>query len=585
MRKNVKYVIVSSVVLAALICVICLLSFLPTDFKREIDNGYYVSTYSTDAIVMQDNTVLVSETISVRFRENRFGFVRALPLQSVVNYSENGKEKRESYALNYSNIEVKGANIKRTFRQGNNLCLEIGGNSPLNVEESYVYVINYILNFGNDRFPNYDLFHLNIVDNSWNTTVSNVSFKVEFFEDISSYYNNVNYGAVVNYKTTDGERNVAPNLINNSTLSFMHSGSLAAFEGLSLSVKLAENFFDNAENLAFDIVALILAILAIVIVILLFFVFGNRHRVKKASQFYEPKGYNSAEARFVLTNKIDNRAAASLILLWISGGFVALSEVDGKTILFKQCDIIDAKKYEKELFSQIFDNKDSVDLDEVKLKIKNAESYKTQATKECNSLVLQKKSLIAMWIVALLPILALGVSMFCSMRHTGAGIEYRVSFALGVVILTSVCYSMVILKNRYTFKKSRFVIFAISLTVLILVCLITVFLLTFKPTCDVYFTTLISVIAVMLAYIALLLWSPYSRRGAALASASLGLHDFIKNSSPVELENQDNAQLFNKILPYAYALNLDDIWCEKFAESVEIKDKNLRNLVKELNKE
>lgn len=568
-NKKVAIIFISFIVIFALI--FSIIYFLPSNPTRNVDNGYYISTYSTDAVVLNDNSVLMKEVISVRYREyGRHGIIRALPLHSTAYFKDNGKEQSKTYVLSYSDIEVVGAKLYDTYETNNYLCLQIGDkDTTLNVEESYVYVINYKLNFGDDRIADYDQFYFNIVGNNWDTTVSNVSFKVEFSKSIEPYFNDDNYGAYVYFKTATGDQEVKPTLQNEDTLTFSYSGTLDAFSGLTLRVKMEQGFFDNAYNYTFDIVALCVAIVAIIAIILLFILCKSKFKVVPVVSFSEPKGLNSAEVGYIIDSIIENKDITSLIIYWASKGYLKIIEKDRKITLVKQQELSNAKGYELSLFSKIFANGESVKLSDLKYKLaETVIECKKEIKKENDISTFQRSSLISMWFIALLPVVALIISRLSAMRHTGMNFEYFISFLLIITASVVVCLMINLRKKRFYLGDKKYKIFTTLSVVFVVIALIAMNILTFEIACDPLFTKIISSVALLLSCIVILNMDYYTERGAMLAGRLVGLRNYIQTAEKdrLVLLVNDDPQMFYKILPFAYVLGVSDIWCKKFEE-------------------
>ncbi|MBQ7977008.1 MAG: DUF2207 domain-containing protein [Clostridia bacterium] len=528
--------------------------------SKEVDDGYKITTYSTEVSVLNDNTAYVTERISARFYESgRHGIVRALPKQT----THDGL----TFSLDYTEIEVNGAKFEQ-YEQNGNICLKMGDASKtLNVDEPYAYTINYRLHFGVNRALNYDFFYIDFIKN-WNTTVSNASITVDFNRDIDNFYKN----SVVYYSSQAGLIKIKP-ILSGNIINFEFDGTINPFEALSLNAYFNDDFFADKINNTFDIVALVVCLIILVALILIFALCRSRHKVEKVQANSVPKGINSAEAGCIIDTFVDNRDVASLIVYWASNGNINIIERSefGLIFLEKVKELANAKDYENDLFAKIFADKDKVEIHSLNSMIGECvKSCKRKIAKQNDRTNFEGKALKAMWWLALLPIIGLFVASISAMRFSGLTIEFLVSFLL-IFFATGVTCALINIRRKcFYYGRKKFLIFSIIALILITGVLVSVLCLGYEIMNLSFFAQVFASVNLLIACSLILLNQFYSERGAILVSRLIGFKKYIETEEKGALEAKvnENPQLFFQVLPYAYVLGVSEIWCKKFENAI-----------------
>ena len=142
-----------------------------------------VQALQSDSFVYKDGSVSIKETILYDFgNEQRHGIFRYIPYKKV---NQDGK----SYVMD---IKVKGVTDERgkdykytTTKSGNDLMIKIGDPNET-ISGQHVYVISYTAKGGLTYFETYDEFYWNGVGSGWevpiNIAMANVNFEQNFVE-------------------------------------------------------------------------------------------------------------------------------------------------------------------------------------------------------------------------------------------------------------------------------------------------------------------------------------------------------------------------------------------------------------------
>ena len=150
-----------------------LLFLIISPIKANADSSdYVIKSYDIDIVVNENNTLDITETIDVYFYDDSHGIIRMIPVKNEV--------KRLDGTSNVNTAIIKKLKINdkyKVLRKKDSYSIRIG--DPYHtITNDKRYIINYNYNIGKDPSSDYDELYYNIIGNDWDTTISNVTFKI-----------------------------------------------------------------------------------------------------------------------------------------------------------------------------------------------------------------------------------------------------------------------------------------------------------------------------------------------------------------------------------------------------------------------
>ncbi|OGM20863.1 hypothetical protein A2714_00365 [Candidatus Woesebacteria bacterium RIFCSPHIGHO2_01_FULL_38_9] len=164
----------------------CLLLFLPTNVQAQTPDysleNYVITDFQSEIGVEKDTSLLITETITVNFPDQRHGIFRIIP----IIYTVKGKTLRtklfvESVTDSFGNLQKY-----EKSRVGQSVSLKIGDPDVL-VTGLQTYVVKYKVKNVIQRYDAYDEVYWNVTGREWDTDILNAVAKVNSpFADITN---------------------------------------------------------------------------------------------------------------------------------------------------------------------------------------------------------------------------------------------------------------------------------------------------------------------------------------------------------------------------------------------------------------
>lgn len=181
---------------------IILLLFITPNIKA-LD--YQIDSYDVDIVVNKNNTFDITETIDAYFNTYKHGIIRKIPLKNKV---ERLDKTVTNNRVNISNVSVNNKFSK--YKENGYYVIKIGSSTETLIGKKR-YVIKYNYNIGKDPLKDKDEFYFNIIGTEWDTTISNVTFKItmpESFDSSKLGFSSGRYGSISNNVTYSIDGNV-----------------------------------------------------------------------------------------------------------------------------------------------------------------------------------------------------------------------------------------------------------------------------------------------------------------------------------------------------------------------------------------
>lgn len=485
-------------------------------------NGYFLNSYDVKIDANDDNTYNITETIEAFFSssKNKHGIIRKIPLKNTVKRQDGTSE------TNRANVTDISVNDSYTVSKENGECRIKIGSAERTVTGLKKYVIKYKYNFGNDKNKNFDEVYLNIIGNSWDTSIKNVTFTINMPEEFDSSkigFSSGTYGKISANNNSDNN-GVLFNVTEN-TITGYYAGILAPLEGITLRIQLPEGYFveQKLHITLFDFVSFILPIIFIVVAIILWKRYGKDEKPVETVEFYPPEGFNSLDVGYFYDGRVKNNHIISLLVYLANKGYIEIKEIEKSGLFTKKhtYQINKIKEYdgsnstEKVFLDGLFDcgingivrEEDLVD-----------EFYKTIADVSKQEERVHKANLYT--------------------KQSGRK-SITVAFLFMInIFITIFCFGNYTSENYFTFQEH---------------------------TLDLI-ETIYNVTASVILFITLAKMPKRTEYGTEMLGKIKGFRNFLETAEKDKLEKlvKEDPKYFYNILPYTYSLGVSKVWMDKF---------------------
>lgn len=281
---------------------------------------YSIENYDVLIDVDEDNVFHITENISVNFNDYRHGIYRNIPYKFDV--------MREDGSSSYAKVKVKNIKCSDKFevsRDAGECVIQIG-DSEKTIIGNKDYKISYDYAIGPDLLTGADELYYNIVGNSWNAYIENLTFKINMpkeFDASKLGFSTGYYGAtgtdIVDYK------------IDGNTISGSLTSRLFPGEGVTVRLELDDGYFIfNAAWQNFMIALMvILPTVCLVAVLVIWAKFGKDKKVLDVVEFYPPENMSCLDVAFWSKGRVDGNDAVPLLIELANEGYVSIADNNG----------------------------------------------------------------------------------------------------------------------------------------------------------------------------------------------------------------------------------------------------------------
>ena len=557
-------------------CIICfaipMLFIGCGDANTTPTTNYTLHNYSVLATVHDNGKIDIQETFTVAYNTSSLhGVSRYIPLNMKAYYDRESGITTKNYKVEIENAEVTYGKCAEKGKNGDYYVFMLGdAYNYVSPSQRDTYSIKYTLIMPDDRLGDMDVFYYNILPFDWDTSITNASFEINFNFDITS---EELYDKTVVYFGDAGTTEV----LGDDAVSFEDSkisGTISyikAFNGVTVYTEFSEGALGNKSSI-YAIVGGVGIAVVILLAVAMFFYYKKKKIIRDlvpTVEFKAPEGLTPAESGLIIDGKVDNRDLVSMIIYWASRGYLQIIENDKEIHLKKTKPLDDTfKSYEKTLFNCIFKSGELVNIKDINGLGENLLVAKAQLKKDIKHLNYEPttKNARAMinFVASLIPALILALMLYLvamPLWYVYALIDF---FALvGVTTL----YDYAIDKEFYH-KKGLTIFYKVLCGLLVLAIIILYMVFAFEIYADKCLLIIFAhIFAFYLTYLGGEVLSRTEVSNSRLGKI-IGLKNFIlvTEKDKMEMLVKDNPKSFYDILPYAYVLNVTDVYCEKFKD-------------------
>ena len=284
-------------------------------------SDYVIDKYDINAVVNDDNSFVITETITAYFNAPRHGIYRKIPLRNEIVRLDGSKSHNRAII---SGIEVSEGYT--TSYSGNEMEIKIGSENTT-ITGEHTYVIKYIYDLGKDHVKKFDELYFNLIGPNWDTYIGNVTFTIKMPKDFDSSKLGFSHGQVGSVNSSLVSYNIDDNVITGS-----YKGILSKNEALTVRCELPEGYFANASDRTSPYWPFMIAVplCGLLISFLLWLKYGRDDQVIETVEFYPPQGLNSLEVGMLYRGKAVNSDVVSLMVYLANQGYISISETEEK---------------------------------------------------------------------------------------------------------------------------------------------------------------------------------------------------------------------------------------------------------------
>ncbi len=311
---------------------------LPITVNATTD-GFTITKYDVKMIVNENNTLNVTETISVVFDQyGKHGIKRALPTKSTYSRFVNGKNVDITQKVHYSDISVNTDYSTET--SDGYKTLKIGSAyETLDINKVYTYVIKYTYDTGDDMIDEYDDLYFNIIGTEWTAKIDEVTFTIVMPKDFET---SNEYGSLINF-TTGKYGNAYNKGVNYKVDGKTITGyidekfdgvDLNEYEGLTIRLELPEGYFVNERKHVDNTLPILVGGILFVIFtgllgIILFLKYGLRRKKTVVVQYTAPNNWDPALCGYIYDAAPTGNHIVSLITYLAVKGYLKIIDEKG----------------------------------------------------------------------------------------------------------------------------------------------------------------------------------------------------------------------------------------------------------------
>lgn len=529
---------------------------------------YEITHYSVHIDVNEDNSMDITEKISVNFNEPRHGIFRKLPIRNKITRLDGTKSRNHA---KISNVSVD-QNFSTSTDDGY-YVIKIGS-AATTLTGPQEYTIKYRYDIGRDPSKDYDELYYNLIGSEWDTSIDFVEFSINMPKEFEEEY----LGFSVGYFGSTASEDVRYT-VNGTTIEGYYLNGLDPYEGITVRLQLPEGYFTTDSS--FTLIRMLMLIIPAICLFISFFLwlkYGKDDRPIETVEFYPPEGFNSLEVGFLYKGRAEKEDVVSLLVYLAGKGYLSLSEIEEKAIfgskktfqITKLKDYDGNNEYERIFLTELFSTKTTVTEADLNLKFyRTVDRILAKINTHKNKVMINHSVILQQFFVVLGILSSLMVTVTIPTLEIASIGEVFVS--LMIMLFYVPFYAVLLIKGiptvfrifwgGFTFLHS--LAFFSSLPILEAMLL--------DPF---YFVSVLfgmGCIAGMIVFCKLMpKRTPY---GTQILGRVLGFKRFLLTAEKNRLEAlvMDNPTYFYDILPYTYVLGVSNKWIAKF-ESIAIEE-------------
>lgn len=536
--------------------------------------GDVINRMDVTMVVDENGKVDVDTKIWITFGQPAQGIYAYIPQSYDVTWTIDGENITRQYYFPVRNIKVQDREFKTETDDYDNVLIRIGTEGVfLNGQQTYEY--SYSVQLRDLDLGGLQAFYMDVIGEGWDFPMEQVNVKVTL-PNGWPFAPNITTGK---YGSTNP---ISTFTVEGNTLTMTHT-NLGEYEAITIYAPLSENdgYFTFIPPTDYSGIALIVLAIFSVLLYLTYLKFGKDDKPVITVEFNPIPGLSSSMAGYIYDGTVETKDVVSLIIEWANKGYLTISEDPNNTKNFTLTKLKDLNeneiRAEKTLFADLFRGRDSVTNKELErsfyqsianAKMDIARYFNGNPQRE----IFSKKASVLKVLFGIITMIPAGL-VLASAVYVGT---YRAELAIMAGTFSAIFGTVLVVVWSITVKRwpslsaaSRVgsVLGGSIISVLYALIYALVMILNYSSMSGWSLIVLGITFALTVFNIALVsVMDKRTELGVKYLGKILGLKNFIETAEKDRLEAlvHDDPQYFYKILPYAYVLNVTDVWSKKF---------------------
>lgn len=528
-----------------------------------------VKTSTVNMVVDENGLVTVDQILDINFNTNLHGIYAFVPQSYNMTWTIDGEKIDRSYFYPVRNIKVYNDPYKTETDNNNNIFIKIGdANSTIIGPKTYHY--SYTIQMRDLNLNGLQSFYMNIVGADWQMPIEKVNFTITLPKDWPKdiYFYSDAYG-----------NNDAANVtytVSGKTLTGVYNSVINPGSALTIKSDLPNDFFTFIPAPDYSTAGIVLLAILAALIYFAFLKIGKDEHAVESVQFNPIPGLSSAQVGYIYDGAVDTRDVVSLIIEWASKGYLTITEdakVKNAFTLSKIKDIDGTEiTAEKTLFNSLFKGRDEVTNKQLETtfytSVAGAKADITrffQGNPKRN--IFRKDSTAYKVLFGILVMIPVGLTVGSLVYRSTYMIEYGLlagAFTAGFGSLVTLIWVLTVKRWPSMSAAARFGMGLLSLIVSLILAA-AMFLIFFFNEGEMWkLAIMIILTAFNIGVVSVM--DKRTSQGVEYLGKILGLKTFITLAEKDKLEMlvAQDPEYFYKVLPYAYVLNVSDVWSKKF---------------------
>ncbi len=563
----------------------------PSSYSYD-SHDYVIDKYDVLIIVNEDNSYDITETITANFLIDKHGIIRKIPMINNITRLDGSTSVNRA---RISNISVNEKYSKKI--EDFNLNLKIG-NANKTITGNKKYVIKYKYSLGKDPLKDKDELYFNIIGTEWDTTISNITFKIVMPKEFDPNELGFSSGYLGSTDSSSIEYNVDGNTItgkyiNNDPEAENKVGTLNSGEGITVRCELPEGYFKyNMFEMDFiDYIIIIAPFLCLAYAVKRWRKYGKDEKAIDTVEFYPPKGFNSLEVAYLYKGQVTTKDVTSLLIYLANKGYIKITELEnkkklgGKSKSFKitRLKMYDGSNEEERIFLSGLFSKGKVNPENNKLEIelKDLEDKFYTTTNRILNKVNNKKNRSKIYELpksnALLIIMIAIIFAVINIRPSFGGSEIGFTLflsvfpAMGLVAIASIYLnnSNILVNEKPVTAAFWKILACVLIFIPMLLFPMGVTYYNSLPTTPIHYIEFVIGMTCIAGMLVCIKYMPKRNAyGTEILGKIKGFKEFLEVSEKEKLEAlvEKDPTYFYDILPYTYVLGVSSKWIKKFED-------------------
>ncbi|MDR3215133.1 MAG: DUF2207 domain-containing protein [Bacilli bacterium] len=534
--------------------------FISTNIKAETNrNQCYecIENYHLQLDVKNNGIIHVKQDLQYYFGSAKHGIYVSVPEFYFMNFDNTYK----AYYWRVDKIVVANDHYN-IDQQLKGKVIKIGDEDRL-VSGNHHYTIEYDIHSTDLKYHDLEMLYYNIVGSGWNIPILKTSFEIKMPKEFK--------GKPYFYPPQSSQTKVITD-INNQKITGSFNDVIYPGEALTIKLDLPNDYFSFNNNTKIPLIFLGCTMVLLVGGIILFIKYGRDDKIITTVEFQAPDQLSSAEVGYLANNSDFSKNIISLFVYWASKGYLKIrQDSEDKFTFIKIKDIDDhIMSYERSLFKALFNKSDEVASDQLPegyTDLYTDGSFEYRNHFKGQKAIFEKKASKVQLILGILSFII--TPFFIGLLAFNITHSFLIGIATLLITLVLFLISGFLLYSNFTnhfiiSKSKRFIkIFASMIGIIIFNIII------YIPIMLLSITYLPLLMGINISFIIIIFVALMSKRTPFynhVMGQILGLRNFITlvEKDRLELLVHDNPVLFYDILPFAYVLNVSDVWIKNF---------------------